>query len=550
MRANRNERERQQAEANIRLRNRELVLLNRIIAVSTSDFIELASILDIACSELATTFDLPQTAAVIFSENKTSSTVVAEYLADKNAEMLPPTISVADNPAFQYLLNYKAPFVVDNAQTDVRLAPLYDLLPNHGAGSLLLLPLSVDDDVIGSLLLISFQSRPFLIQEVNLVWSVANQLAGVVSRAYLDKERRQLSAVIEQTTESVIITDTQGIIVYVNPAFEKTSGYKRDEVFGNSPRILKSGRHADSFYQKLWETIQVGEVWHERLINKKKDGTLYTEDVTITPVRDESGNIVNYVSVRRDVTRELQLEQQYLQAQKMQAIGLLAGGIAHDFNNLLTVINGFAELLNMHLEPAHPQQELVDKILHAGHSAADLTRQLLAFSRKQIIQPETLDLNDIVSKMDKMLGRIIGEHILIETILTPDLWIVKADPTQIEQIILNLAVNARDAMPDGGRLTIETANILLDENYTASHLELQPDQYVLLTISDTGCGMSPEVRARIFEPFFTTKGVDKGTGLGLSVSYFIIVDDHGGEMEVKSKQGKGTNFIIKLPFRI
>jgi two-component system cell cycle sensor histidine kinase/response regulator CckA len=296
----------------------------------------------------------------------------------------------------------------------------------------------------------------------------------------------------------------------------------------------------------MWQTISSGQVWHGRLVNKKKDGSLFTEEATITPIRDERGAIVNYVAVKRDVTRELQLEEQYRQAQKMEAIGLLAGGIAHDFNNLLTAINGFAELLQFQLPADSPQQELVEKILKGGQRAADLIRQLLAFSRKQIIEPKTLNLNTTLEEFKKMLGRFIGEHIQLETVLAPELWFVEADPSQIEQVFLNLAVNARDAMPDGGQLTIETANVVLDPDETAKGLELDPGEYVMVAISDTGIGMSEEVQARIFEPFFTTKEMGKGTGLGLATVYGIVKQNNGS-IWVYSEEGQGTTFKVYLP---
>jgi signal transduction histidine kinase len=309
---------------------------------------------------------------------------------------------------------------------------------------------------------------------------------------------------------------------------------------------LKSEHHDQAYYKEMWSTIASGQVWHSRIVNKKKDGTLYTEDTTITPVRDEQGKIVNYVATKRDITHELQLEEQYRQAQKMEAIGLLAGGIAHDFNNLLTAINGFAELSQMRLPPDSPIQKLVGNILHSGKRAADLVGQMLTFSRKQIIESIILDLNSVVADMEKMLRRVIGEHIRMETDLAPDLWPVEADPTQIEQIIVNLAVNARDAMPNGGWLTIETSNVFLDEDYAAGHLGVEPGEHVLLAISDTGFGMSDEVQARIFEPFFTTKEMGKGTGLGLATVYGIVKQS-GGHIWVYSEPGQGTTFKIYLP---
>jgi signal transduction histidine kinase len=235
-----------------------------------------------------------------------------------------------------------------------------------------------------------------------------------------------------------------------------------------------------------WDTIQEpGVSQRGRFINRRKDGTLYTVETIISSV-EESRGYRQLCSTQRDVTRELQLEEQYNQAQKMEAIGQLTGGIAHDFNNLLTAINGFAELLHMRLPAEDPHQKLVANILRSGRQAADLVRQLLAFSRKQLIEPKILDLNVVVNNMGEMLKRIIGEDIDLKTNLSANLWAVKVDPTQIEQVIANLVVNARDAMPAGGQLTIETINIVLDKKYVATHLGAQPGEYVLLAVSDTG----------------------------------------------------------------
>jgi len=476
------------------------------------------------------------------------------------------------------------------------------------------------------------------------------------------------AAALEAAANPIAISQRDGIIIWVNHAFELLTGYTRAEALGQTTRLLKSGRQPASFYQKMWDTILSGQVWQGEMVNRRKDGSLYHEEMTITPVKNTAGEISHFIAIKlditehkaseericrlaqvvensaemiaigdpegrivfanrtllrvtgytedelvgkafatlfshnnppyldqeihtrtlsggswsgecthyrkegselsvmfstsqikdnhgavigtfgiaQDITERKRLEEQLAVAQKMNAVGQLAGGIAHDFNNLLGVIIGYSELLQEGFPPDDPRVRKLQQIKAAGNRAASLTRQLLAFSRKQVIRPRVIDLNVLVNDVNKMLTRLIHEDIELLCELNPALGMIKADPTQIEQVIINLVVNARDAMEHGGKIIIQTANTYLDESYCRSHPSVQPGRHIMLAISDTGTGMDETTQEHIFEPFFTTKEQGKGTGLGLATVYGIVKQS-GGSIWVYSELGKGTTFKIYLP---
>ncbi len=368
----------------------------------------------------------------------------------------------------------------------------------------------------------------------------------ITDRKLAQAELEQMMLAIEQVADTVIITDTQGTIQYVNPAFERTTGYTSDEAVGKTSRILKSGEHDEEFYNNLWETISRGETWSGRITNKRKDGKLIVEEETISPVRDIAGKTINFIGVKRDITKEIALENQLIQSQKMEAVGQLAGGIAHDFNNLLQVIMGFGEMAIEKSKKDDFVHTSLDEILKVSYKATTLVRQLLAFSRQQILEMKYVDLNKLITELMNMIKRVIGEHITLDVLSCQNLGIVRADPGQIEQILINLCVNARDAMPSGGEISIETENVEISEAYCETHTSAKPGQYVLLSVSDIGCGMDEMTQKNIFEPFFTTKAIGEGTGLGLSTVYGIV-KQHEGMIEVFSEITQGTTFKIYLP---
>ncbi len=330
------------------------------------------------------------------------------------------------------------------------------------------------------------------------------------------------------------------------PPFTRLTGYSPEEAIGRNSRFLKSGAQTPAFYKDLWETLLEGRVWYGELSNRRKDGSLYTEEMTITPVTDETGDIAHFAAIKRDISERIALENSLHGARKMEALGQLAGGVAHDFNNLLGVIRGYGELLADQLGHVDPRREKVEQILEASDRAAKLTRQLLAFGRRQVLEPRVVDLNAVVAEVEKLLRRLVGET--VEVIVSPgaDLGRVRVDPTQIDQVLLNLAANARDAMPHGGRFTIETSNAEVSEAECRAHAGARPGQFVRLRVRDTGIGMDEATRSRIFEPFFTTKEVGQGTGLGLATVYGIVKQS-GGYVWVDSAPGKGSSFEIHLP---
>jgi PAS domain S-box-containing protein len=365
-------------------------------------------------------------------------------------------------------------------------------------------------------------------------------------RRAAEHQRRQLFQAVEQSGSFVIITDAEGVIEYANPKLLDAMGYTAEEVVHGRPSLWKSEATDPRVYDSLWQTITAGQIWRGEFQNRRRDGGLVAVSATISPVRDEEGRITHYVSIQEDVTYRREIEEQLRRSQRLEAIGQLTGGLAHDFNNLLTVVIGNLDLLQD--EPGLPKEayELVDHALGASLRGAELTRQLLAFARRQSLAGRAFDLNELVSGTTALLRRTLGEQIETRLNLAQDLWPAHADPTQVESALANLALNARDAMPGGGRLTVETGNVRIEAQEAADAVDLAPGDYVVLTVSDTGTGIPPELIGRVIEPFFTTKPQGKGTGLGLSMVYGFAKQS-GGHLKIQSETGRGTTIRLFLP---
>jgi len=358
-----------------------------------------------------------------------------------------------------------------------------------------------------------------------------------------DLARRRLETAIEQAEMGLVIISSDGIILYANPACKEITGFSPEELVGKDVSFDRNLYEQRGTFDEIKETVLNGGIWRGRIKKRRKDGSIYIQGQSVTPIRTPDGTISTVVVYLRDVTSEVELEARYHQAQKLETVGRLAGGIAHDFNNLLGAIQAWAELLTLGLEPESPLREDVEEILRATEAGGRLTRQLLAFARRQPSKPQSLDLNKQISNLENLFRQLIGSDVTLNVELSDNLPPVLADPSQIEQVLANLVVNARDAMPEGGDLTVRTTVVSQnDESCPTKTIH----RWVVLEVIDTGTGMDDEIKEHIFEPFYTTKSPGKGTGLGLSTC-FGIVTEAGGHIEVESSPGRGTVMRVFLP---
>ncbi|HXY70568.1 MAG TPA: PAS domain S-box protein [Gemmatimonadales bacterium] len=392
--------------------------------------------------------------------------------------------------------------------------------------------------ILGNLVVMHDRPMERLALAESLLGTFAIRAATELERRRTEQRLSLQSAVMESAANAIVITAPDATIQWINPAFTRLTGYTSEEAVGHSTRLLNSGKQPRTFYADLWQTISAGKVWRGEMVNRRKDGSLYTERMTITPVLQGSGSsgtavITHFVAIKEDVTALKQMEDQLRRAQRMEAVGRLAGGVAHDFNNLLQAMLGLTQLERLRGgDPAASTERLqeMEELLHRG---AQLTQQLLLFSRREEPKAERFDLNDGIRDSAKLLQRLLRADVTLAFDLAPDPLPVEADRGQIGQVCMNLAVNAADAMPEGGTLTVRSG---------------REDDDVWFSVTDTGHGIPESIRDHIFEPFFTTKGGQSGTGLGLAVVHGIVTQ-HGGEVDVQSTVGKGTTFRVLLPRR-
>jgi PAS domain S-box-containing protein len=522
------------------------------IAQATSSTLELKTLLHTLVRKVVDVLQVERCSIYLPDERLET---ITDFVTIGVSESLLPLLEalkgakLADFPIAQQLMQATEPIVIDNAAQS-------ELLPREltrplGMRTTVCAPVRFGDRLIAALFLDTSNRRRFTAQEIGLIQSIANQAAVAIENTRLYERVRQAEAryrdLYENAPDGYNSVDAEGVITEMNATMLNWLGYSREEVIGTmrfADLLTPEGQRKHGYAHNRCQ--REGRLENVELDLVRNDGRLLPARFHVVAVRDAEGRYLGCRATARDITKERELEAQLLQAQKLESLGTLVGGIAHDFNNMLSGILGFSQLMLEEIEPTNPFYDGLRRIETLSDRASDMVKQLLAFSRRGEMQKTNLWLHPYLKEIAKLLERMIPENIEIETGLTPEHLTVEADPTQIQQVVMNLAVNARDAMPDGGRLRLETARVKLGAAFCQAYPDVQPGTYARLSVSDTGTGIAPEIRSRIFDPFFTTKELGKGTGLGLAMVYGIV-KSHGGAIELESEVGRGTTFHVYLP---
>jgi len=535
------------------------VEFERLIATVSTNFINLAS------NEIDA--GIAHALQMIGAATGTDSAYIARFSADGTMWTLTHKWSAGGWPALsetfeqrpaallpwvmEHLRRREVVHVPDVAGLPAEAAADRDLLVQWGARSVLAVPMVSAGRLAGLLGFAAMREQHWPDDSIALLRMVAEMFTNALDRQQAEQERLRLEAAVQQAAEGVIISDPHGRMLYANPAAERITGCTRDELNTQLPDILLQQEPDRVALQQMIATLSRRQVWQGLWVRRCRDGSRCEIDVTVSPVLDAGGHVVAYVGIGRDVTHERQVEAQLRQSQKLEALGRLAGGVAHDFNNQLTIIKGCAQFLLNGFPPDSPSRRDIERIEETVNRGARLVRQLLTFSRLEPLDTQPLNLNDLLNDMSPMLRLLLGEQVTMQLRPTSVLWPIRADRAQLEQVVMNLVINARDAMTPGGVATaahtiaLETANVTLSESLPSAVEDITPGPYVMLAAADNGPGMSPEVQAHIFEPFFTTKE-GGGTGLGLA-TVFGIVKQHGGYIACDSEPGHGTRFRLYFP---
>jgi PAS domain S-box-containing protein len=507
------------------------------IAVSIHEHSSIDYMLNLIIDKASGIINAEISAIALYDENGKFKKLISRGTTIKTKEKLPKGKGIV------HLVQLSlTPVRIDNVSEHPAFSGYFP--EGHPAiNNLLAYPLfSENGRPLGSLL---FGNKPggFTEDDESILKAFSADAAIALSKVESLSQLKMFQQVIESAFDIIVVTDSGGHITYVNPAFESITGYSRKEAVGKKTNILKSDYHDNVFYKKLWDTITSGNVWKGEFINRKKSGEIYHTSAVIFPIYAEGE--IHYAAIQRDVTQEKKLYEQLIRSQKMEAIGTLAGGIAHDFNNLLTAILGYSEIMLSMTKEGEPFYRPATIINNAAQKGADLAKKILMVTRKEKMEAKPVNINDIIHNSMELLQRSIPKNIETVVNLKKDIPKIMADPSQMQQVIMNLAVNARDAMQDGGRLIIET-DVVGTENGAANGIPFDKGGFIKLSVSDTGTGMDTETQKKIFDPFFTTKETGKGTGLGLYIVHSII-NNHSGYINIYSELNKGTRFNIYLP---